>query len=951
MMRDTWHGCVRGLAAVLVMAVSPIAAPQTQTAVAALPARAAPPASCDTVDELSSGYIPLYELNLPGRAYWPGGKTVPYALNRSKLLSSRQREPYLDRVAYCLDTVTRAGSHEWAYASFDAFTNNLSRLGVPSATIAQPVKRLTTWGSHVKHVEQAPGGYIEFWPNAYDPAASRNAPTGDSTVYDFSDTPRGSAPGYGSMQVHNTAAKETVLALNGWNRGSGRFLDIGTGNQKTGQPDWTFSQSGRDLASARLTVWVKPATPNASTCEQTVSELADYRLLYDVAVPQTAAVWAHGIPYAVDNAKSIRTPISRVAYCLDGMYGTDPAWGYASMNTWTQDLTTLGVPMTGAYGRRVTGLTVRGSDVAPADNSTGYLEIWPNRYSPRIAQNAPAGGSNTTYDFADTPQPVAGPIPGAGGYGSFQVHDVTHRRTVLAVNGWAAAPQTRLSAGIGNASTGQPDWTQAANARNWTRPHLKVYVRPAGVDITSGPTNAQLYPRDHATNKAAVTVHGRTTDRSVSKVEMKVYREEALVGTRQTSATGTWTLSAPITAERASYSVEVWAERSSGKTLLRRADDIVAGDGYVIQGQSNAAAAGWNYSGTAASQDLSPWVRTFGYSTPNPALSTDDRSWYRASGDGRDTTTTSVRGAIGELGVRLGQDLVNQSGIPVAIFNGAHGGQPSTFFKRSPSAPADPATNYGRLLQRVTAAGLKDAVRAVIWYQGESDTGLSGKPTAAQHNANVRALMASWRTDFTHLEHVYVVQIRNHCGALHSAAVQEVQRRFASIPGTSVMTTMGLDGHNGCHYTYEHGYRQLADRLTLPIRRDLYGAHLTTPADPPNPARAAWNNTAHTSIRIYLTDPTQKLHCDAGTQPDFTLYGTAAKVAQVTCGTGYLLLNLTRPGTGLTGITYFGHPGTATPTSAPVTPWITNDSGMGLLAFDRLPTTEPSTNPDRQRPR
>jgi hypothetical protein len=918
----------RGLAALVLVMISAAAVPQVWAA----PARAITPTSCDTVDELSSGYVPLYELNVPRAAYWPGGQNVPYALNGSLKLNRQPSTAYLDRVAYCLDTVTTAGRHDWAYASFDAYTNDARRLGVPTTTVVQPVTGLTTWGSNVRHVERAAGGYIEFWPGTYSPATAASAPTGDGNTYDFSDTPRGNASGYGSMQVHNTAHRETVLALNGWSHNRGRYLDIGTGNQPTGNPDWTFSRSGRTLASATLKVYVKPSTPKATTCEQTVGELADYRLLYDAQVPATAGGWAGGVKYETDNSTSIRTPISRIAYCLDGMYGTAPAWVYASMNAWTQNLKTLGLPLSGVTRRRVADLTVRGSDVRPSDHSSGYLEMWPNRYGPGFPPNPPPGGNADTWDIVDNPLPVAGPVPGTGGYGSFQVNDLNRRQTVLAVNGWAHTPETRVSAGVGNAPSGQPDWTFAGNADNWTRPHLRVYVRPAGVDITTGPTNAQLYPRDLATNTATVQVKGCVTDPYITAVEMRVYREGALVSTRRAAAGPSWTLSAPITAERASYTVEVWAQRSSGPTLMRRATDIVAGDVYVIEGQSNAVAAANQFAGTASSADQSPWVRTFGYSTSDPLQSVGDRSWYRAIGEGGENTTL-VRGAIGQTGVRLGRDLVDRTGIPVAIVNGADGGKPSSFFQRSDSNPKDPATNYGRLLRRLSDAGLTGAVRGVLWYQGEAD-----RDVPAQHNANVRALIADWRTDFSHLEHLYIVQIRL-CGGVRRPAIQEVQRRFADIPHTSVMTAMGLDGHNGCHYAYEHGYRHLADWLSLGVLRDLYGIAPATPADPPNPRNASWANSARTSIRVNLTDTSQILRCDPGSSADFILYGTTARVAGVRCGTGYFNLVLNRPGTGLTGIAYTGHPGTATIGSTPVTPWITNTSGMGLLAFDRLPVS------------
>lgn len=57
---------------------------------------------------------------------------------------------------------------------------------------------------------------------------------------------------------------------------------------------------------------------------------------------------------------------------------------------------------------------------------------------------------------------------------------------------------------------------------------------------------------------------------------------------------------------------------------------------------------------------------------------------------------------------------------------------------------------------------------------------------------------------------IFVVQIHQGCGAGDHAAVREIQR---SLPETftdiEVISTMGLPGHDGCHYTLD-GYLALA---------------------------------------------------------------------------------------------------------------------------------------------
>jgi hypothetical protein len=70
---------------------------------------------------------------------------------------------------------------------------------------------------------------------------------------------------------------------------------------------------------------------------------------------------------------------------------------------------------------------------------------------------------------------------------------------------------------------------------------------------------------------------------------------------------------------------------------------------------------------------------------------------------------------------------------------------------------------------------------------------------------------------------------------------------------------------------------------------------------------------------------------DAGAAADFRVEGSTVTVTSVAYQPGgKLLLELSGPATGATGLTYQGHLGAG--------PWITNPIGTGLLAFS-LPLT------------
>jgi sialate O-acetylesterase len=173
---------------------------------------------------------------------------------------SQIHQPF-DRIAYFMELQGADGNAQYLYVSTDAFTDALDKIGVPTAKSGahfhQNVTNMNVY-SNVKGIVTRTGlagGNIEFWSNNYGPANSANVPNASSQVYDFGDEPGGAAEGYGSMQVHNHAAKQTLFAVNHWTEGS--RADVGIGNQPTGNPDWTFAGNAGSYQAKRLRVLVR----------------------------------------------------------------------------------------------------------------------------------------------------------------------------------------------------------------------------------------------------------------------------------------------------------------------------------------------------------------------------------------------------------------------------------------------------------------------------------------------------------------------------------------------------------------------------------------------------------------------------------------------------------------------------------------------------------------------
>jgi hypothetical protein len=283
---------------------------------------------------------------------------------------------------------------------------------------------------------------------------------------------------------------------------------------------------------------------------------------------------------------------------------------------------------------------------------------------------------------------------------------------------------------------------------------------------------------------------------------------------------------------------------------------------------------------------------------------------------------------VGQWGLRLGRRILDTYGIPVAIINGARGGWPITSFQRNDANPEDLGTNYGRALHRAEQAGGRNHVRAIFWYQGESENG-----DADAHEKGWTALRDDWRQDFPSIGKIYVFQLHVGCGVNQfDADLRNRQRLFADrFPEVEIVSTTGAGNtFDNCHFPYINGYETLADQLFRLVQRDLYGAAPLNDIEPPNPYYAYFSTPANDQITLIMRNPNDTLMFYPGAEADFKLTGSAVVVTGAVTNGNKLILNLSGNASGATGLIYGGHIGTAEP-------MVTNGSGVGLLAFHNLP--------------
>ncbi len=182
-------------------------------------------------------YQVVYQLSLGGLA----SRSITMLIITTK---SRDRST-ASRIS--LSCRIRRGTASDIYVSMDAFTNDASKIGVPyfgsGEFYQQNVSHMDVFSSDGNIVAgtDLSGGNIEFWPNNYTQHNSAHVPHASNDTFDFGDQPAPEVDGYGSMQVHNHDARQTLFALNHWGTGSG--ADVGIGNQPQNNPDWTFAET------------------------------------------------------------------------------------------------------------------------------------------------------------------------------------------------------------------------------------------------------------------------------------------------------------------------------------------------------------------------------------------------------------------------------------------------------------------------------------------------------------------------------------------------------------------------------------------------------------------------------------------------------------------------------------------------------------------------------------
>jgi hypothetical protein len=357
------------------------------------------------------------------------------------------------------------------------------------------------------------------------------------------------------------------------------------------------------------------------------------------------------------------------------------------------------------------------------------------------------------------------------------------------------------------------------------------------VTFTNVPINKQLVARDINTNLGDITISGTVNNSGVNydAIQVEILRNGSAysIDTQNLSFNGntaSFSITSTIVAELQNYTIKVNGINAGVPAQIRSITEVVAGDVFIVQGQSNAEA---NQRNGSASANNSDFIRVYASGTENGNNLQNNDNWYVAQGDGDKETN----GNAGQWGLKLARMLLDDLNIPIAIFNGAHGGQPIEFFQAPGDYKTSTGSNYGRMYYRLNRTGLKDKVRAILWSQGEANSFGTGLATESYINF-FNNLKEAWLNDYPNIEHFYLFQTRDcNCGTSSQGRlkIKEAQRQLAkNYSEITIMPTTGMSLHNdNCHYPFANGYEKFASRIYPLVKRDIYGQVITQAIDAP----------------------------------------------------------------------------------------------------------------------
>ena len=426
-----------------------------------------------------------------------------------------------------------------------------------------------------------------------------------------------------------------------------------------------------------------------------------YTIVYELDVPDQAQYNTAQIQYSTDSSSSIDFTFDRVAYYLELEKPNEArTWVFVSFPSLTTNADELGVPTFNSgivYNQLLEDVEIQSNHQSLSSLGTidtGVIEFWGTNYGTSNSYGVP-NGDDSTYDFADSQYNT-----NSAGYGSMQIHDYESGQTLFAYNAWGGSDIDEIGIGNNPDQEGNPDWTFASNANEYTLKSMTILVRsgptPSELMVTiQSPDEHQIIQRDEY-NKAVFPVSG-STKYTVDLIEGRYI-------TLETGFESEWvSLAVPLSSNfygtievpTGWHRLELRFMNEGTQVALHTVNPVGVGEVFIVAGQSNSANSG-DAPLTPTDSRVSTWGPSgwrFGYD-PQPAATDNRGSPWPVAGD----------------------LLASRYDVPIGFLSVGYGG---TQVDRWVPSQND-------LFPRITDA--LDAVepngaRAILWHQGESNAG------------------------------------------------------------------------------------------------------------------------------------------------------------------------------------------------------------------------------------
>ncbi len=432
--------------------------------------------------------------------------------------------------------------------------------------------------------------------------------------------------------------------------------------------------------------------------------------------------------------------------------------------------------------------------------------------------------------------------------------------------------------------------------------------------LTRFPQDNQLLPRNVGTGKGVFFIEGWILKAApYDAVTVKIFRDTSFYSQQTssivfTSDTFKFRFPVEIPAELKNYRLELSTIKNGQATLARKAERIVAGDVILVNGQSNNI-------GSIEDPDQDDFLRShtvqFGWNNINY---TQPGKWPP----------------------RLAKSIIRQNHIPVALFNESVGGETEDYYLKKNSSLTDGV--YGDAYQRMAAAEVAQQVRAIFWWQGESDGWVTNPDT---FKLNFKQLVKDWAVDYPGAQ-VYYYQIRfRSCAQIRPEIMDEQRQAAKEINGVELMSVTAAES-NGCHFYYNNGYDSIGNRAYRLFASKNYGGSSVNVRPPM--IDSAWFGSKN-EVVLHFKNLTGSLAVVGSPWSDFVLNGGKAQITGGRASGLTASVFISGDTSGLTSISYLAHIDTSNN-------WLVNPLGVGALTFLDVPilrnvrtgVTDPTAN-------